>query len=57
MSEPPFWNLWDLCGTLFILGVLAFLIWLLGGLPLKFVVLIVILFFAAVHFANKGGGK
>jgi len=58
MSDvPPFWNLWDVCGTLFILGLFAFLFWLLGGLSLKFVLLIVVLFFAAVHFAKKGSGR
>lgn len=52
----PFWNLWDLTGTLMILAVLAFLVWLLGGIPLKFVLLIGVLFVAAAFFAKKGGG-
>ena len=54
MADPPFWNLWDLTGTLFILSVLSFLFWLLGGLAFLYVVLIVVLFFTAAYFANKG---
>ena len=57
MSDPPFWNLWDLCGTLLVLGVLAFLVCLLGGLPFLYVVLIVVLLLAAAHFAKGGDGK
>ena len=53
MSDP-FWNLWCVCGMLFVLSVLALLIWLLGGLDLIYVVLIVVLFFTAAHFAKKG---
>ena len=56
MSEP-FWNLWDVTGTLFVLGVLAFLVCLLGGLPFLYVVLVVILLLAAAHFAKGGDGK
>jgi hypothetical protein len=55
MSDP-FWNLWGLTGTLFIASGLAFLVWLLGGVSFKLVVLIVILLFAAAFFANIGDG-
>jgi hypothetical protein len=50
----PFWNLWDMAGTLMILSVFALIVWILGALPFLYVVLIAVLFFTAVFFANKG---
>ena len=55
--EPPFINLWDVAGILMIVSGFAFVVWLLGGLPFRYVALIVILFFTAMFFAEQGSSK
>ena len=57
IMDNPFWNLCDLAGTLFILSILVFLVWLLGGLAFTYVFLIAALFGAAVFFAKQGSEK
>ena len=53
-QPPPHLNLYGVAGILMILLMFMFLTWLLGGIAFKFLIIVGILFGAAVFFAKMG---